>query len=469
VTRWMRIAVVLLAAAVVAGCGAGPSSSRQTSRQQPTIRGTSFPQQLEPASQVSVYEDDYHGWPALFMKNGLVTVVAVPAIGGRIIEYKLGSHPFLWVNDAEFGKTYDPPETEEDRQWHNYGGYKVWPAPESRWDGPPDPLGSSLDSGKWTGKITAQGGEIGEIELVSPPDEDVTGLQITRRIQMFAGTTRVVVTDIFKNVSDEAITWSICGITQVPGSLSSSEKFSEEARIYFPLNPDSRAKRGFWGLMEVYIAGAPEQFEVIDEGKLMQVSYHHKLSEIAADSVGGWIAYVDDIHQYAFVNRFEASKLDDYPDEGATVEVYTAGGDLSYMEMQVLSPLYTLQPEEQRSYSQQWYATSLPGPIRDTTELAAIRQPLRLESVDAGLQLTGELGVFAPGTLEINLTDDNGQPVGEPVATITVSPTQTVVLDQTVTAQPEASALALRLVNDSGTLLGEVASVPLATQTAQLP
>ena len=468
-TRRTRIAAVLLAGAVVAGCGGGPSSSRQTSRQQPTIRGTSFPQQLEAASQVSVYEDDYHGWPALFMKNGLVTVVAVPAIGGRIMEYKLGSHPFLWVNETEFGKTYDPPQSEEDRRRHTVGGYSARPASRKQWGGPPGLQGSQLHAGTWVGKITNRGGPIGEIELVSPPDENVTGLQITRRVQMFAGTTRVRVEETIKNIGEQPAIWGLRCISHVPGSLSSTEKFSEEARIYFPLNPNSRAKRGFWELMEVLIAGASEQFQVIDEGKLMQVSYHHKLSEIAADSVGGWIAYVDDIHQYAFVNRFELHKLDDYPDEGATVEVYTAGGDLSYMEMQVLSPLYTLQPEEQRSYSQQWYATSLPGPVRDTTELAAILEPLRLESVDAGLQLTGELGIFAPGTLEINLIDDANRTVGEPLATITVSPAQTVILDQTVTVQLEASAVALRLVNDRGTPLGEVASISLTTQTAQVP
>jgi len=465
VTRWMRIAVVLLAAAVVAGCGGGPSSSRQTSRQQPTIRGTSFPQQLEPAGQVSVYEDDYHGWPALFMKNGLVTLVAVPAIGGRIMEYKLGTHPFLWVNDAEFGKTYEPPQTEEDRQWHNYGGYKVWPAPQSRWGGPPDPLGSRLDAGEWTSEITAHGGQIGEIELVSPPDENVTGLQIKRRVQMFAGTTQVVVTENIQNVSDEVITWSIWGITQVPGALSSSEKFSEEARIYFPLNPDSRASKGFWYLHK----GPSDQFQLLDDGQLMQVSYGFETSKIGADVADGWIAYVDDIHQYVFVQRFEERSLAEYPDQGANVEVYASGEEFAYMEMGTLSQLYTLQPGETKSYSQQWYATSLPGPVRDTTELAAIREPLRLESVEAGLQLTGELGIFAPGTLEINLTDDAGRTVGEPVAKVTVSPAQTVVLDQIVTAQPEASALALRLVNDRGTPLGEVASVPLATQTAQVP
>jgi len=465
VTKWMRVGVVLLAAAVVAGCGAGPSTTRQASHQQPTIRGTSFPQQLEPASQVSVYEDDYHGWRALFMKNGLVTVVAVPAIGGRIMEYKLGSHPFLWVNDAEFGKTYDPSQTEEDRQWHNYGGYKVWPAPQKRWGGPPDPLGSALDGGKWTGKITAHGGQIGEIELVSPADEDVTGLQITRRIQMSAGTTKVVVTEIFQNVSDEVIEWSIWGVTQVPGSLSSSDKFSDEARIYFPLNPDSRTPKGFWYLSE----GASEQFQPLDDGNLMEVSYGFENCKIGADVADGWIAYVDDIHQYAFVQRFEPHSLGVYPDQGANVEVYTSGEELAYMEMQTLSRLYKLQPGETVSYSQQWYATSLGGPVRETTELAAIREPLRLEDTAQGLHLTGELGIFAPGTLEIDLTDDAGNMVGEPVTTVTVSPAQTVVLDEILTVQPEASAVALRLVNDRGTPLGEVASVPLATQTAQVP
>jgi len=465
VTRWMRIVVALLAAAVVAGCGAGPSSTRQTSHQQPTIRGASFPQQLEPASQVSVYEDDYHGWRGLFMKNGLVTLVAVPAIGGRIMEYKLGSHPFLWVNKAELGKIYNAPQTEEDRQWHNYGGYKAWPAPQKRWDGPPDPLGSALDGGKWTGKIAAHGGQIGEIELVSPADKDVTGLQITRRIQMSAGTTQVVVTEIFKNVSNEPIEWSIGGVTQVPGSLSSGEKFSKEARIYFPLNPKSRAAQGLWYLSK----GSSEQFQPLDDGKLMQVSYGFESSKIGADVADGWIAYVDDVHQYAFVQRFEPYSLGAYPDQGANVEIHTSGEEFAYMEMAMLSRLYKLQPGETVSYLQQWYATSLAGPVRETTELAAIRQPLRLEDTADGLHLTGELGIFAPGTLEINLTDDAGKTVGEPVATVAVSPAQTVVLDQTVTVQPEASALALRLVNDWGTPLGEVASVSLATQTARVP
>ena len=151
--RSSSVGLFVVAIAVLAGCGGGLSPSSKSTRQQPSIRGTSFPQQLEAAARVTVEEADYKGWPALYMRNGLVTVVAVPAIGGRIMEYKLGDHPFLWVNPDEFGKTYEPVTSEDQRQWHNFGGYKAWPAPQKQWGGPPDVPGSALDGGAWTGKI----------------------------------------------------------------------------------------------------------------------------------------------------------------------------------------------------------------------------------------------------------------------------------------------------------------------------
>ena len=329
--------------------------------------------------------------------------------------------------------------------------------------GPPDPLGSELVGGEWTSEIVSSGGPVGEIELVSPPDDEVTGLQITRRILLFTNTTRVQVTETFTNVSARPVTWSIWGVTQVPGSLTSQDKFNEQARIYFPLDTDSRRPEGFW-----YLTGGPsEQFQPIDDGRLMEVSYRGEKAKIGADSMGGWIAYVDGIHEYAFVQRFTVSELGDYPDDGATIEVWTSGED-SYMEIEVLSPLYTLQPDESKSFEQEWYATSLAGPIRDSTDVAAIREPLQVESVEAGLRLTGELGVFAPGKIEIDLIDDAGQPLSE-VTTLAVDPTQAVIVDKTVPPVPGAVAVRLRLVSERDAPIGEVARVPLATKTAQIP
>ncbi len=465
---WANITIMILMAAMAGGCGGGVSQRRSPmrgSRTEPSIRGTSFREPVRPASEAQAEELDYHGWSAFRLTNGLVTVVAVPAIGGRIMEYKLGSHPFLWINPDESSQLYEPPQTEEERVWHNYGGYQAWPGPQKQWTGPPDPLGSNLEGGEWTGQITTGRGPVAEIELVSAQDKEVTGLQMKRQIKLFAGTTRLAVTETFKNVSNEPITWSIWTVTQVPGSLS-ADKYNEESRIYFLLNPSSKHGQGFWPLMEVNQAGGPDQFQVIDEGNLMQVSYHNKLWKIGADCVAGWIAHVDELHEYAYIKRFPVHKLDDYPDQGATVEVYTNGGDLSYMEMAVLSPTHTLQPGDQFSFTEDWYATQVGGPIRDTTELAAIQEPLQLVPTDSGLRLTGKLGIFAAGTLKIALLDTAEQPVGEAI-TRPVNPAEAVVFDQKLPAGDGAAKLTLTLENNSGTTLGTVAELPVQTITAQ--
>ncbi len=460
----VKVVAGLLTLVIITGCGGGISQrSTTTRREPPRIRGTSFPQRLQPASQARAEEFKYHNWRAYRLTNGLVTVVAVPAIGGRIMEYKLGDKPLLWVNPAELGKVYEPPSSEEDRVFHNYGGYKVWPAPQARWAGPPDPLGSQLTGGQWSGQITAAQGQSVEIEMVSPEDKKVTGLQITRRVKLFAGTTRVAITEIFKNITDQPITWSIWDVTQVPGSLSRASKYNEQSRIYFPLNPDSRYEQGFWPLHE----GGESQFQVIDEGKLMQVSYHNEEGKIGADSVAGWIAHVDEINEYAYIKSFPVHQLADYPDDGATVEVWTNGGDLSYMEMEVLSPLHTLQPGEQFSFTEEWYTTQIGGPLREVTELAAIRQPLQLEYSEGEIQkLTGELGVFAPGKLKIAFVNQADQPLSEPIIK-QVNPTEAVVLNQSLATAPGAATkLTLTLENEYGTDLGVVAQLPLDVRVA---
>ena len=162
--------------------------------------------------------------------------------------------------------------------------------------------------------------------------------------------------------------------------------------------------------------------------------------------------------------------LEDYPDEGATVEVWTSEQQAgSYMEVEILSPLYELQPNEQVSFSQEWSATALRGPICDTSEVAAIRQPLRLESVEAGLQLTGEFGVFTPGKVEIVLLDKDGEQIGEAVTSLAAKPTRAVELNQILVPQAGATTVSLRLTNERGTPLGQIAQVPLPTRAAQAP
>ena len=84
------------------------------------------------------------GWRTLNLDNGLIKVQVAPDIGGRIIQYSLGDFKFFWVNDHLIDAT--PPESGlgPDGSWLNYGGEKLWPAPQGSWEGQPSRTSSSL-------------------------------------------------------------------------------------------------------------------------------------------------------------------------------------------------------------------------------------------------------------------------------------------------------------------------------------
>ena len=82
---------------------------------------------------------DFHGWDGIRLSNGIVDAVCVPEIGGRLMQFKLGPHDYLFRNPDLLGKRFSYAEHAGDGQlidWKNYGGAKTWPAPQG-WDGEP--------------------------------------------------------------------------------------------------------------------------------------------------------------------------------------------------------------------------------------------------------------------------------------------------------------------------------------------
>lgn len=454
--RLLPLVLLLPLLCGLAGCGGGVESGGAR-REVPGITSSSSPI-TQPNEQATASEADYHGWRALRLTNGMVTVVAVPDVGGRIMEYKLGGHPYLWANPAELGKTYPQPRSEQDRVWHNYGGYTLWPAPPERWQGPPDPLGSQLDGGKWTGKIITASGRTAEIELRSPEDK-VTGLQITRNIKLFGASSQVRITDRVTNISKDNTDWAFIRVTQLPGSLESSAKYDGKSRLYIPVTVNSKSKAGYTVLSQ----GGIGQYKLLPDN-LLQVSYQGQKGRIGMDSQAGWAAHVDESHDYALVQRFEPSKLGDYPESGSTVTVETSG-DLSYMTLGLYSPTRTLQPGDSYEIVTDWYATRVGGPVVNATEVAAIEQPLKLQRVDGKLKLTGTLGVFVPGNLAFIIQNDSGTAIGQPT-TLKVSPAEVVKLSETLPDEAQGKALLVELQNDTGTPLGEVGKLSLTTNLA---
>ncbi|MHB8994420.1 MAG: DUF4380 domain-containing protein [Armatimonadota bacterium] len=454
-----RFASLLLLALFIGGCGGGVDSGGPR-REVPGITGSSSPIGAA-AEQASAEEIDYHGWRALRLTNGMVTVVAVPDIGGRIMEYKLGGHPYLWTNPTELGKTYPQPRTEQERTWHNFGGYTLWPAPPERWKGPPDPLGSQLDGGKWTGKILTASGRNAEIEISSPEDK-VTGLQITRSIKLFGASSQVRVTEKITNISKDNADSSFVRVSSLPGSLEDGARASEKSRLYIPVGAQSKHKDGYVTLA----AGGGAQYKLLPES-VLQVSYQGQKGRVGVDSAAGWVAHVDEQHDYGFIQRFQPAKLGDYPEQGASVIVDTAA-DQSLMTLGLYSPSRTLRPGESYEIITDWYAARVGGPILDTTEVAAIQQPLKLERVEGKLKLTGAIGVFVPGSLAFIMQDDSGVAIGQPTL-VKASPAAVVKLSQQLPDENAAKTVLVELQNETGTPLGTIASLPLGVTLAEKP
>ena len=93
--------------------------------------------------KASIGDSTYRGWKALTSGNGLIEIHVVPDVGGRVIQFRLGKKDFLWVNPNLHGKTSPQTGLAPDGSWLNYGGDKIWPAPQGwdndqQWPGPPD-------------------------------------------------------------------------------------------------------------------------------------------------------------------------------------------------------------------------------------------------------------------------------------------------------------------------------------------
>ncbi|NCO38962.1 MAG: hypothetical protein COZ06_05350 [Armatimonadetes bacterium CG_4_10_14_3_um_filter_66_18] len=279
-------------------------------------------------NDVEVDSLTYRGWGGAYrLRNSVAEVILVPAAGGRVLSYRLNdSTNVLWENEAESGRLYD--WSRDQGTWRNYGGYKLWVAPQDRaeaagWH-------ASQDNYRCQVRLT----EESEVRLIAPPLE-ATGTQFTVALKLFPRSSRVRFRQKIRNVSQQPVRWSVWDVTQLrPGGT-----------LTFPRNPNSRFPDGvrYWR----------EECRELPQWEIGSTSINVQAGEtaakIGADSDGGWLSYRNG--EQVYVKSFRYDPTADYPDGGCSVEVYTCP---QYLEAEVLSPLYDLQPGEERVFTEEW-------------------------------------------------------------------------------------------------------------------
>jgi len=408
------------------------------------------------------------GWQAQVLRNDLVTLAVIPAIGGRAMQYDLGDHPFLWVNPAEIGRTYDP---SADAPWPNFGGYKSWVAPQGQWlrGGGQWPAAPTLDHGIYA--TTSETSDQGQVTLISTgPVESfdrwqAKGLSLTRRFTLRPRSTQVRVEQIIINQGTHPQQVANWDVTQVPGSHAEASD-PDNFFVYFPVNPRSMfGPRGFLVFPGDGRTGADSQWKNWSADGIAGVQYLRRSGKIGADVTGGWIAYVDERDGYTFLKRFEvtvAPSPGTYPDGGSSAQVFTNGRE-PYIEVGVLGPLVDLLPQQQTSFIVDWYATRIDGPILKASEAGVCKHRLALSRSGQRARVNGLFGVFHHGTVELIGLPAGDKPTAKSISlgSYYVSPLEPFALDVEIALSPTIATIAVVLRDGDGKNLGELDRQPV--------
>jgi hypothetical protein len=306
---------------------------------------------------VSVRQEPFLGWADAYrVSNGRVALSVVPGAGGRVLEFSLDGQQAFWVNPSLRGKLFPVSRRPTNwGAWRNYGGYKLWPAPQSLWPKSvgeaPDPF---LDGGPASVELLPQRG----VRITGAPSLDM-GLLFIRELELNPQTGVVTVQQRMRNIGTRPVDWSIWDVTQIPAP----------AWVFLPANPNSPHPNGI-------IPQGGGQSQWTNEGGLIITEYKGQSGKIGADSPAGWMVGV--VGDLAYVKRFPPRREDaTYPDKGSTVEVYTNDRSLAYIEMEVLGPIVHLEPGEEASYPETWALAKLAQPIRQRGDIAGALAELR--------------------------------------------------------------------------------------------
>ncbi|MBZ5565323.1 MAG: DUF4380 domain-containing protein [Acidobacteriia bacterium] len=407
-------------------------------------------------SSCTITAENYKGWKALRVANGILEVFIVPEIGGRIIQLRLGENDFLYVNPRHLGRVYPPEQNNLIAGWKNYGGSKVWPAPQgwssdAEWPGPPDPI---LDGSPYSCRIAEDDSGTVAAYLESPADE-YTGLTLAREIRVRRDAAQVFIRHTMRNTSARPVSWGVWEVTQ------------HVAHEHFWVFVPGKEYRQMFGDREY------KDIHCQDQPSLWRLHYTNQVAKFAVQAAEGWVATLDSQRGVVYAGCFKLFPGAHYPD-GAPVEVWVSGegtftihGDRvdpssdpngcdALVETEILSPQVRLEPGEEYTFPITWSVAHLgTDEVTAINPCAAVGRRLEARREDKALRLTGTFGVFRNGTLELVTVERSGK-TGAVRSVGAVSPLKACTVDQRMPWGESVGRVSLRLRDAAGTLLGTV-------------
>jgi len=393
-------------------------------------------------------------WFSLNVSNGFVAFSVVPSIGGRVMDLALGEIQVFYSNPRLRGKALSDQAT----LGRNYGGSKVWPAPqgwtsEREWPGPPDPV---LDCGPYGWRVEFDAG-VAKVHLESPHDE-YTGITMRREIIISSASSSVEVLHTMRNTSPRPVCWSIWQVTQVDACKG--------LEIFVPAT----------GFHQTFGDKSYPNVSFNADGKRVCLKYKDQVAKLAMAADQGWFASLDRARGFVLAETFPITPGASYPD-GAPVAFWISGHgtftlhgdqvDMSagdgcdpHVETEIMSPLTSLEPGEHCNFRTMWHLAAVDAQeIISVNRCGAVGASLAVHS-GSPARLTGSFGTFRDAKLELVAHDRASQVVGT-YDLGEVNPRRPVLLDRSIPLSPQAVRCSLMLFDRDHQQLGVLDRVNL--------
>jgi len=292
----------------------------------------------------SIEKISYSGWPACWrLRNSTVELIATSDVGPRVMRFAfVGGENVLCELPDTLGKTGGT-------QWRNYGGHRLWHAPESR------PRTYHPDNTPVLVQVLDDG-----IRLTQPA-EPTTGIQKELQLTLDPHAAQATLHHRLTNQNLWPVTlapWAITvmaagGVAVFPLAPrgSHSTELLPNCSLSLWSYTDMSDARWTWG----------RQYVLLRQDPAAQTP-----QKAGGPVPAGWAAYWR--AGQLFIKSFTFRPGAEYPDRGCSFETYT---DAQILELESLGPLATLQPGASVEHVEHWHLVRDVPPVGREADVTA--------------------------------------------------------------------------------------------------
>nr|WP_319488327.1 hypothetical protein [uncultured Caproiciproducens sp.] len=276
---------------------------------------------------IEIKETEYENYGrCLRLSNGLIDVIVTIEFGPRIVRFGFIDEANILYNDLERRNFINSESMMErygkDAAFYHYGGHRVWLSPEK------------MPETYYPDNEPVVYGILPEGVSFTPPRQKSNDIQLSFEVIIGEGTTDIMVVHSVKNCSKEKQTYALWALTMVKsGGVEVIPVSKDGGNALLPNRilsvwpyTDIQDNRLFFGnrfLTVRHDGGNPNALK------------------LGVNNTLGWASYTNG--KYTLVKRYVHNAQAAYPDHGCSYETYVCG---DFVEMESLSPLYSIEPGE---------------------------------------------------------------------------------------------------------------------------